>query len=91
MSPEPHWTLVVVILLVSGLSGALLVRWSIAQTCRACGHGRSTHRVGGHVCDGLIGDWATCDCESFVPPAAPRRPVARKNRPTADRPLRKAS
>jgi hypothetical protein len=91
MSPEPHWTLVVVILLVSGVSSALLLRRSMARTCVACGHARSTHRVGGRICDGLIGDWAPCGCESFVPAASRPRPVARSEPPRIERQIRKAS
>jgi hypothetical protein len=91
MSPEPHWTVVVVILLVSAVSGALLLRRSIAQTCRACGHARSAHRVGGHICDGLIGDWAPCGCESFVPAASTHRPLTRGEPPRVDQQIRKAS
>jgi hypothetical protein len=91
MSPEPHGTLVIVILLVSGVSSALLLRRSMARTCVECGHTRSTHRVGGHRCDGLIGDWATCGCEAFVPAASTRPPVVRREPPRADRETRKAS
>jgi hypothetical protein len=94
MSLELHWTVVVVVLLVSGVSSAVLLRRSMARTCVACGHGPATHRAAG--CDGLIGDSVPCGCESFVPPSSvppssPRRPVARSEQSRIDRQTRKAS
>jgi hypothetical protein len=91
MSLEPHWTVVVLILLVSALASGLLLRRSIGRACVECGHARSIHRDDGRSCDGLIGDWARCGCESFVPAAPPPRSVPRREPPRADRQIRKAS
>jgi hypothetical protein len=89
MSLELHWAVVVAVLLMSSVSCAVLLRRSMARTCVACGHDPAIHRVGG--CDGLIGDSTPCGCESFVPPASPRRPAARSEPPRVDRQIRKAS
>jgi hypothetical protein len=89
MSLELHWTVMVVVLLVSGVSSAVLLRRSMARTCVACGHGPATHRVGG--CDSLIGDSVPCGCESFTPPSPSPRPIARSAPPRVHRHIRKAS
>jgi hypothetical protein len=88
MSLDPSWTLLVVVLL-SGASSAFLLRRFRAKTCTECGHGWTTHRSGG--CDSLIGDCAPCGCESFIPAASTRRPVARRESPIAAPKIRKAS
>lgn len=65
MDLELSWLLLVA-LLASGLSGALLLRRARTHMCSECGHGQSGHRVDGHRCDALIGDLVSCGCERFT-------------------------
>jgi hypothetical protein len=89
MSLEPYWSVVVVVLLVSSVFSAVLLRRSMARTCATCGHGPSTHRAPG--CESLIGDCVPCGCESFVPATSPADPTARREPPRINRQIRKAS
>jgi hypothetical protein len=83
MNLDLSWPLVVA-LVAGGLGGFFLLRRAIAQMCSVCGHGLSAHRIDGHICESLVGDWVPCGCERFTSAPTTRSRMDRLGEPMAD-------